>query len=148
MIIPAYINGTCKVITKELIARAFEKTGLYPVNHNVFMLEDFALSKASSTTAHVPDSFPHMPSFNPIDPSDDDFIISDNDSVSDHESLSSDEGSLSDLILSNACTCVTHLMIAITTVTYPTQKPKIKTPDHMKLLSIMIKLKIINQYLA
>ena len=100
----------CKVITKELIiARAFKKTGLYPVNHNVFTLEDFALSKASSTTAHVPDSFPHMPSSDPIDPSnddpidpsDDDFIISDNDSVSDHESLSSDEGSSSDLILSN-----------------------------------------------
>ena len=45
-------------------------------------------------------------------------------------------------------THVTHLMIAITTVTYPTQKPKIKTLDHMKMLLIMIKLKIINWYLA
>ncbi|KAH9976936.1 hypothetical protein BJV74DRAFT_888595 [Russula compacta] len=110
MIIPAYVNGTHKAITKELIARAFEKTGLYPVNHHVFTPEDFALSKASSTTAHVPDSFPHMPSSDPIDPSDDDFIISDDDSVSDHESLSSDEDPSSDdeesssnLILSNVC---------------------------------------------
>ena len=58
-----------KAITKEMIARAFKKTGLYPVNCNVFMPKDFALSKASFTTAHVPDSFPHMLSSDPFDPS-------------------------------------------------------------------------------
>ena len=58
-------------MNKELIAKAFKKTGLYPVRHTVFTKEDFALSKASSSIAHVPDDFPaEFPSSDPpeIDP--------------------------------------------------------------------------------
>ena len=45
-------------MTLHLIAKAFEKTGLYPVNCSVFMLEDFTPSKASLTIAYVPETFP------------------------------------------------------------------------------------------
>src|SRR5216683_141085 len=44
-------------MTPHLIAKAFEKTGLYPVNHSVFTPEDFTPSKASSTIAYVPETF-------------------------------------------------------------------------------------------
>jgi hypothetical protein len=52
-----------------LIAKAFKMTGLYPVNRNVFKSEDFAPSKASSTVAHVPGSFPdEVPESDPMEP--------------------------------------------------------------------------------
>ena len=92
-LIPEYIKGTRGAMTKELIIKAFERTGLYPVNRTVFQSEDFAPSKASSSVAHVPDSFPdHVPSSDPIEPSDDDYKLSDNDSSS---SDSEDEGMVS-----------------------------------------------------
>ncbi|KAH9015544.1 hypothetical protein EDB85DRAFT_1898662 [Lactarius pseudohatsudake] len=70
-VIPAYLRGTRDALTKELIARAFEKTGLYPVNRAVFTQDDFAPSKASSVVAHVPDSFPsEFPSSDPVEASD------------------------------------------------------------------------------
>ena len=56
-VIPTYIQATRSAITPHLIAKAFEKTGLYPVNHSVFMPEDFVPSKASSTIAYVPETF-------------------------------------------------------------------------------------------
>jgi hypothetical protein len=56
-----------------LIAKSFEKTGLYPVNCSVFTPDDFAPSKASSSIAYVPETFPDdFPSSDPIDHSDDD----------------------------------------------------------------------------
>jgi hypothetical protein len=70
--IPAYICGTHKAMSKNLITKAFEKTGLYPVNHKVFQPQDFAPSRVSSTIAHVPKLFPHVPSSDPIEPSEDD----------------------------------------------------------------------------
>ncbi len=57
-VIPAYIHATQSMMTPNLIAKAFEKTGLYPVNRSVFTLEDFAPSKASSMIAYVPNTFP------------------------------------------------------------------------------------------
>ena len=48
-VIPVYIYGTQAALTKDLIAKSFEKTGLYPVNCSVFTPDDFAPSKASST---------------------------------------------------------------------------------------------------
>ena len=94
-VIPAYIQGTWEVMTKELIAKAFEKTGLHPVNRQVFTEEDFAPSRASSTMAHVPNSFPlDVPSSDPAelshddmdsDPDDDNFIPSDLESNNDDE---------------------------------------------------------------
>src|SRR6266704_6813228 len=54
-VIPAYVQSTCEVFTKELIAKAFKKTGLYPVDRTVFQPQDFAPSKVSSSIAHVPE---------------------------------------------------------------------------------------------
>ena len=72
-VIPAYIHGTQAALTKDLIAKSFEKTGLYPVNRSVFTPDDFAPSKASSSIAYVPETFPDdFPSSDPIDHSDDD----------------------------------------------------------------------------
>jgi DDE superfamily endonuclease len=56
-VIPAYIHGTCDILTKALIAWAFEKTGLYPVNRGVFGFEDFAPSQALSIIVNAPPSF-------------------------------------------------------------------------------------------
>jgi hypothetical protein len=70
-VIPAYVHATRSVMTPNLIAKAFEKTGLYPVNRSVFTPEDFAPSKASSTIAYVPESFPDaFPSSDPAEHSD------------------------------------------------------------------------------
>ncbi|KAF8148035.1 hypothetical protein B0H34DRAFT_679959 [Crassisporium funariophilum] len=67
-VIPAYVWGTRAAMTKELITKAFEHTGLYPVRCTVFSKEDFAPSKVSSSIAHVPDDFPlDFPSSDPID---------------------------------------------------------------------------------
>jgi hypothetical protein len=57
-VIPTYIQATRSAIIPHLIAKVFEKTGLYPVNCSVFTPEDFAPSKASSTIAYVPETFP------------------------------------------------------------------------------------------
>ena len=79
-VIPAYIQSTRDVMTKELIKKAFEKTGLHPVNRQIFAEEDFAPSKASSTVAHVPSSFPaDFPSSDPAEASHDDGTQSESD---------------------------------------------------------------------
>ena len=65
-VIPTYIQATCTTMTPQLIAKAFEKTGLYPVDRSVFTPADFAPSKASLTVAHVPETFPDV--FPPSDP--------------------------------------------------------------------------------
>ena len=58
-------------MTPHLIAKAFEKTGLYPINRSIFMLEDFTPSKASLTIAYVPETFlDAFPSLDPIELSD------------------------------------------------------------------------------
>ena len=79
-VIPTYIQAMWSVMTPHLIAKAFEKTGLYPVNRSVFTPEDFAPSKASSTIAYVPETFP------------DDFPASDLIELSDVETIQ-DSGS-------------------------------------------------------
>jgi len=68
----------------HLIAKAFKRTGIYPVNHSIFTLEDFAPSRASSTIAYVPDTFPHaFPASDPIKYSDSESIqnLDDSDST-------------------------------------------------------------------
>ncbi len=58
-------------MTPNLIAKAFEKIGLYPVNHSIFTPEDFMPSKASSTIAYVPKTFSDaFPSSDPAEHSD------------------------------------------------------------------------------
>ena len=70
-VIPAYINATRSVMTPHLIAKAFEKTGIYPVDRSIFAPEEFAPSKASSTIAYVPETFPGaFPSSDPAEHSD------------------------------------------------------------------------------
>ncbi|KAF5337848.1 hypothetical protein D9611_015117 [Ephemerocybe angulata] len=44
--------------TTELVEKAFEKTGIYPLNPDVFTDADFAPSKSFSSKMHVPESFP------------------------------------------------------------------------------------------
>jgi len=102
-VIPLYVNGTREVMTKELVQKAFEKTGLYPVNCNVFTDEDFAPSQASSTVAHVPPSYPlDFPSSDPAEP-DLDYEPSwpGSDDKSDSDSSSSSSGSESDDLIGN-----------------------------------------------
>ena len=65
---------------KKLIKKAFEKTGLHPINRHIFTEEDFAPSKASSTVAHVPSTFPaDFPSSDPAEASHDDGTLSESD---------------------------------------------------------------------
>ncbi|KAH7917211.1 hypothetical protein BV22DRAFT_998363, partial [Leucogyrophana mollusca] len=40
------------------ILQAWRKCGIWPLNPNIFTEEDYALSYKTSTTAHVPASFP------------------------------------------------------------------------------------------
>jgi len=80
-------------MTKELIKVAFEKTGIYPINRQVFEPEDFAPSKVSSSIAHVPDTFPDdVPSSDPIVPSD---VEDEDHMLDDYETDSSDSDSRS-----------------------------------------------------
>ena len=46
------------VITPELVKTAFRKTGIYPLNPDIFTADEFAPSKSFSSVAHVPPSFP------------------------------------------------------------------------------------------
>lgn len=92
-IIPAYLKGTRDVLTKPHIASAFKKTGLYPLNRMVFSEADFAPSRATSTVAHVPASFPSdVPSSDPIEPSDDKLKAESESSDSDFSPSDNDEG--------------------------------------------------------
>src|SRR6266404_2442588 len=58
-VIPAYVEGTWSVMTKDLIKKALKKVGLYPIDCTVFTEQDFAPSKVTSVIVHVPDSFPN-----------------------------------------------------------------------------------------
>jgi DDE superfamily endonuclease len=70
-VIPVYVKGTREAFTEELIAKAFRKSGLYPVNPDVFGPDDFAPAQASSISPHVPDSCPiDFPSSDPVEPTD------------------------------------------------------------------------------
>jgi len=82
-VIPTYIQATRSAMTPQLIAKAFEKTGLYPVDCSVFTSEDFAPSKASSTITYVPETF--LNTFPPSDP----IELSDSETI--HDSGSGDD---------------------------------------------------------
>ncbi|RXW20379.1 hypothetical protein EST38_g5483 [Candolleomyces aberdarensis] len=57
-VIHEYLAMREDAVSPELIRKAFEKTGIYPLNPNVFGEDDFAPSMASSCQAHVPASYP------------------------------------------------------------------------------------------
>jgi len=46
------------VITPSLVQKVFRKTGIYPLNPDVFTDQDYAPSMASSSVAHLPPSYP------------------------------------------------------------------------------------------
>ena len=70
-VVQNYLQVREKYMTQTLIKSGFKKTGIYPLNRNVFTKEDFAPSKASSTIAWTPSSYPEeVPSSDPAIPSD------------------------------------------------------------------------------
>jgi len=70
-VIPEYLKARSRCIKRQLIQSAFKKTGIYPFNPEVFTDKDFALSNATSSKAHVPESFPpEVRSSSPAVPSD------------------------------------------------------------------------------
>jgi hypothetical protein len=115
-------------MTPHLISKAFEKTGLYPVNRFVFTPEDFAPSRASSTIAHVPATFPDaVPPSDPIDFSDSEsvqgsestddsdstFILDEPDGLDDDTDDSSLSGTESDPVDANPARPVSGLMTVL-----------------------------------
>jgi hypothetical protein len=47
-----------QAVTPEIIKAAFRKTGIWPINPDVFAADEFSPSHATSTQAHMPPSFP------------------------------------------------------------------------------------------
>lgn len=87
--IDEYMQSGHKVINRELCTKAFELTGLHPVNPNVFSDKSFAPSESTSCQSHLLSSCPDdVPSSDPAIPSDaEDFSDSeDNEDYTDHES--------------------------------------------------------------
>ena len=95
--IPEYLDVRKKAITPQLIIKAFRKTGISPFNPSIFSDNEYRPSMASSSTLHLPPSFPnHIPTSPPAIPtddsdSDDDFILG---RSSDAEVYSGDEEGL------------------------------------------------------
>jgi hypothetical protein len=56
--VKAYISIRDEAVTPELVQAAFRKTGIAPFNANIFTEADFGPSHGSSTSAHLPQSFP------------------------------------------------------------------------------------------
>ncbi|KIK45040.1 hypothetical protein CY34DRAFT_802009 [Suillus luteus UH-Slu-Lm8-n1] len=87
--IPEYMSIR-HVITPALVQKAFQRTGIHPLNPDVFTDKDFAPSQATSTTTHVPTSYPEEVPSSPVsatmavseDESDSEYMESD-DEVSD-----------------------------------------------------------------
>jgi len=70
-VIQEYLKVWKKCVSADLIQTAFCTTGIFPINPGVFMAEEFAPSRASSSIAHVPDSFPaDVPTSDPAIPTD------------------------------------------------------------------------------
>lgn len=60
-VVREYFVARKKAFTKQNISQAWKKSGLCPLNPNLFTASDFAPSHRSSTTCHTPHSFPRMP---------------------------------------------------------------------------------------
>jgi hypothetical protein len=56
--VKAYIAIRDEAVTPELVQAAFRKTGIAPFNANIFTEADYGPSYGSSTSAHLPQSFP------------------------------------------------------------------------------------------
>jgi len=68
-LIPEYL-AVHRTITPSLVQKAFVKTGIYPLNPNIFNDHDFAPSQASSSIPTFPPSYPHeVPLSVPLEPS-------------------------------------------------------------------------------
>ena len=69
-VVREYFVARKKAFTKQNISQAWRKSGLCPLNPDLFTGSDFAPSHRSSTNCHTPQSFPRMPHV-PDLPSDD-----------------------------------------------------------------------------
>ena len=101
-VIPEYLKVREMAVMGDLIRTAFSKTGIYPINRNVFSEEDFAPSMASSSSAHVPASFPDdVPSSDMAIPTD---AESEEDSDFENEDLDMESSDLGEWIANQAAT--------------------------------------------
>lgn len=57
-IVKVYMAARNEAITPELVQSAWRHCGMAPLNQNIFTKDDFAPSATSSTTFHIPASFP------------------------------------------------------------------------------------------
>lgn len=57
-VVHEYVAMQNSIVMPALIQKSFEKTGIYPFNPGILTDADYAPSMASSTTTHVPPSFP------------------------------------------------------------------------------------------
>ncbi|KAJ6595136.1 hypothetical protein DFH09DRAFT_974295 [Mycena vulgaris] len=57
-VIAVYLEVREKAFTKVNILSALRKTGIRPLNPNVFTEEDYAPSWATSNQTHLPDTYP------------------------------------------------------------------------------------------
>jgi len=79
--IPEYLAIQNKVVTPDLITKAFQKTGIFPFDPSIFSEQDFGPSMASSPILHLPSSYPNptpsLPLAIPtdIEDSDTDFVL-------------------------------------------------------------------------
>ena len=70
--IPEYLAVRKQVVTPDLIIKAFRKTGISPFNPDIFPDQEYGPSMASSSTLHLPSSYPDpIPSSPPATPTDD-----------------------------------------------------------------------------
>jgi len=63
--IPEYLAICKKVITPDLIIKAFWKTGIFPFNPSIFSEQDFGPSMVLSSTLHLLSSYPNPTPFSP-----------------------------------------------------------------------------------
>ncbi|KAF8835067.1 hypothetical protein BDN67DRAFT_1015886 [Paxillus ammoniavirescens] len=56
-----YMSVRDRVFTENLIKAAWQKSGLAPINPDIFMEDDYATAKSTSTQAHFPESYPASP---------------------------------------------------------------------------------------
>lgn len=57
-VVKEYMAARQKTFEPELIRKAFERSGLNPINKDIFSASDFAPSTSTSTISHMPSSYP------------------------------------------------------------------------------------------
>ncbi|KAH9080182.1 hypothetical protein EDB83DRAFT_2513084 [Lactarius deliciosus] len=107
---------------ESTIINAFKKSGCWPVNPNVFTDKDFALSIATSTSSlHVPNSFPRIP----VQPEHDDHdpSVPNSDEPSDSEGSDSPNRSADKCTRPDSTQPDTNLVLAVLPPSHLTAPP-------------------------